>query len=137
MLGYLDTGAATTSTVTIQNLPSELTTQGYDVYVYLLGGVPNKGGGYRIVDATTGTQLEGYVSAQCSVNPTAHVQAIPTPPNPGTGTYILFSGVGSPNIRVEATTAGGYGLAATRGPPSTRSNWLPRPPRRLKPSWAS
>ena len=116
MTGYLDTGGATTSTVTIQNLPTGLTSAGYDVYVYLLGGVANKGGGYRIVDATTGAVLKNYVKAQCSVKPTAHVQAIPTETAPGTGTYLLFSGVASPNIKVEATTAGGYGFDAASSP---------------------
>ncbi|MBE7501036.1 MAG: Ig-like domain-containing protein [Verrucomicrobiales bacterium] len=110
MTGYLDTGAATTSTVTVQNLPAELTSAGYDVYVYLLGGVPNKGGGYRIVDASSGAVLKDYVKAQCSVNPTAHVQAIPAGADPGTGTYVLFSGLASSNIRVEASTANGLGF---------------------------
>ena len=112
MTGYLDTGAATTTTVTIQNLPAQLTTGGYDVYVYLLGGIANKGGGYRIVDATSGAVLKDYVKAQAAVNPTAHVQAVPTATAPGTGTYVLFSGLASANIRVEATTAGGWGFAA-------------------------
>jgi hypothetical protein len=112
MTGYLDTGAATTSGVTFQNLPAQLTSAGYDVYVYLLGGVPNKGGGYRIVEATTGALLKDYVKAQCAVNPTAHVQAIPTATAPGTGTYILFSGPASPSIKVEATTAGGLGFGS-------------------------
>lgn len=37
--GYLDTGNATTTTVTVTNLPSQLTLGGYDVYVYDLSGV--------------------------------------------------------------------------------------------------
>ena len=110
MTGYLDTGAATTSTVTVQNLPAELTSAGYDVYVYLLGGVANKGGGYRIVDANSGAVLKDYVKAQSAVNPAAHVQAIPAGTDPGTGTYILFSGLASSNIRVEASTANGLGF---------------------------
>jgi len=110
MTGYLDTGAASTSSVTIQNLPEALTSGGYDVYVYLLGGVPAKGGGYRILDANSGAVLKDYVKAQCSVNPTAHVQAIPTATDPGTGTYVLFSGLASANIKVEATTDGGLGF---------------------------
>lgn len=113
MTGYLDTGAATTSSVTISGLPTELTSGGYDVYVYLLGGVPNKGGAYRIVDANSGTLLKGNVLAQSAVNPTAHVQAIPTATEPGTGTYVLFSGLSAANIRVEASTADGFGFGTT------------------------
>ncbi|HEY6231008.1 MAG TPA: Ig-like domain-containing protein, partial [Pyrinomonadaceae bacterium] len=51
MTGYLDTGAATTTKVQISNIPSNLTTPGYDVVVYALGGVGNKGGSYRVTDA--------------------------------------------------------------------------------------
>jgi hypothetical protein len=112
MTGYLDTGAATTTTVTIENLPTALTTGGYDVYVYLLGGVPAKGGGYRIVDATSGAVLKDYVKAQCSVNPAVHVRAIPSGTEPATGTYLLFSGLASANIKVEASTANGLGFGS-------------------------
>jgi type II secretory pathway pseudopilin PulG len=89
------------------------------VYVYLLGGVAAKGGGYRIVDATSGAVLKDFVMAQCPVNPTAHVQAIPTATDPGTGTYVLFSGVASANIKVEASTDGGLGFGTNPRAPIT------------------
>jgi len=64
MTGYLDTGAATATTVNINNIPDALTSKGYDVYVYALGGVPNKGGGYRITDASGTVTLADYVPLQ-------------------------------------------------------------------------
>jgi hypothetical protein len=112
MIGYLDSGAATTTTVTINNLPSKLTTGGYDVYVYFLGGYGNKGGGYRILDATTGSVLKGYIYAKCAVNPTDYLR-VPdntTTNNYGVGNYMVFTGLKAANIIVEATTAGGLGV---------------------------
>ena len=35
-IGYLDTGNATTTSVTITNVPAALTSLGYDVYVYAI-----------------------------------------------------------------------------------------------------
>jgi hypothetical protein len=113
MLGYLDTGAATTTTVTIQNVPEKLTSAGYDVYVYTLGGIGKKGGGYRILNATTGAVLKNYVKASAPTNPSAYAQVIPDPTKWAEGTYIVFSGLDSPNIKVEATTAGGLGYTTT------------------------
>jgi len=116
MTGYLDTTASSTTAITIGNIPPTLTSgAGYDVYVYILGGVPNKGGGYRILDGKSRAVLKGYVIAQCSVNPTNHV-AVPVglpPGQSGTGTYIVFAGLSAPNIVVEATTAGGLGFGTT------------------------
>src|SRR5262249_40904427 len=57
MTGYLDTGDATTSKVTLTGIPPEFTGSGYDVYVYTLGGSAGDGGGYRIV-STNGTVLK-------------------------------------------------------------------------------
>ena len=47
--GYLDTGVATTTSVTIKDLPAGLA-MGYDVICYLMGGVPHKGGAYWVED---------------------------------------------------------------------------------------
>ncbi len=112
MTGYLDTGAATTTTVTITGLPTELTSEGYDVYVYLLGGVPNKGGGYRIVSAATQAVLKDYVHAFCSVNPTSYVEVTGDPTLYNVGNYIVFKGLNAPGIVVEASTAGGHGAGS-------------------------
>ena len=63
MTGYLDTGAATTTKVEVDNIPSNLTTPGYDVIVYALGGAGAKGGSYRITDPT-GAVLADYVAVK-------------------------------------------------------------------------
>ena len=115
MTGYLDSGAATTTTVTITGLPSKLTSAGYDVYVYAIGGVGGKGGGYRIIDANTKAVLKDYVLAQAPTNSTAYVQ-VPTGLGAkvyGVGNYILFTGLTAQNITIEATTANGLGFGAT------------------------
>lgn len=111
MTGYLDTGNASTTTVNINNIPTDLTANGYDVYVYLLGGVAGRGGGYRI--NSTGGALTPWVDAQPPVNPTAHVEAVPTPGIWATGTYVRFRNLTAANIIVEASTEGGHGYGGT------------------------
>ena len=51
--GYLDTTDNTTTSVTIKDIPAAMA-MGYDVVLYLMGGVPNKGGliGSRMRAAT-------------------------------------------------------------------------------------
>ncbi len=44
MNGYIDSGNATTTMITITNLPADLTTPGYDVYVYALASVAGRAG---------------------------------------------------------------------------------------------
>jgi hypothetical protein len=111
MTGYLDTEAATTSHVTIAGIPETLTAgSGYDVYVYLLGGVAGKGGGYRIVDSA-GAVLKGYVLADCDVNPTSYKEV---PQNlaagvHGVGSYVVFKGLKAAAITIEATTVAPQG----------------------------
>jgi hypothetical protein len=115
MTGYLDTGSATTTTVTINNLPPQLTAGGYDVYVYLLGGIGDgRGGGYRVLDAATGSVLNDYAYVTGPANPTIHtpVPDVTGPENYGSGTYIVFSGLSAASITVEATTAGGKGVGS-------------------------
>src|SRR5882672_7453934 len=41
--GYLDTATGGTTLVTITNLPAELTTAGYDVYIYAVGDTGGRG----------------------------------------------------------------------------------------------
>jgi hypothetical protein len=114
MTGYLDTGAATTTQVTMSGLPSELTGN-YDVYIYLLGGVSGRGGGYRVTDSS-GNDLTGYKLGDIAPSPASYS------PDPGashtdTGTYVVFKGLTASDIIVEATTAGGYGFGgAPRAP---------------------
>jgi hypothetical protein len=110
--------------VTITGLPDKLTTAGYDVYVYALGGVAAKGGGYRILDAKTKEVLKDYVRVQGPAVPTSYIQAVPSedPTVWSTGNYVVFSGVGSANIIVEATTADGLGYMTTTGDPRAPMN---------------
>ena len=111
MTGYLDTGADTTSTVTISGIPEALTEQAYDVYVYALGGVAGRGGSHRIVDPANGSVLRDYIKSQSPGTPTEHV-LVPTddPTVWGAGTYLVFKGLTSSSITVEATTVDPWGF---------------------------
>lgn len=113
-LGYLDTGNATTTSVTITNIPGQLTGGGYDVYVYALGGVGGRGGAYRILDAT-GAVLKDYVRVLSITNSTTFVEAPidPASTNQAAGNYMVFTGLTAPAITVEATTANGFGISGT------------------------
>ena len=54
MTGYIDTGDANgqSAIVTVSGIPAEIVPLGYDVYVYMLGGVVGRGGDYTIGDVT-------------------------------------------------------------------------------------
>ncbi|MCF7765151.1 MAG: hypothetical protein K9N62_15900 [Verrucomicrobia bacterium] len=109
MGGYLDTGAPTTTTVTISNIP---VTGTYDVVVYANGGVAaGRSGAYRIVDAVTGAPLSDYVRSTSATSPTDYMQVPMNLPEGeyGAGTHIVFSGIKGANIKVEATTIAGLG----------------------------
>jgi hypothetical protein len=108
MTGYLDTGDATTTQVKISNIPTALTTPGYDVVVYALGGVGNKGGSYRVTDAA-GTVLADYVAFTALVNPTDYVAVGSNTASPNNGNYIVFKNLKADSIIVEATTENGLG----------------------------
>jgi hypothetical protein len=112
MTGYLDTGDATTTHVTILDIPPTLTAgNGYDIYVYALGGVAGgRSGGYRVLD-TVGTVLKGYVLATSDVNPSAFKE-VPQDGAAGVrgvGNYIVFRGLKAPSITIEASTEGAQG----------------------------
>jgi len=108
MLGYLDTGDPTTTTINISGLPAALTT-GYDVYVYLLGGTGgNRGGGYHITDAA-GATLRDYLIGDAPVNPTNFVRDLGLSHN-DKGNYLVFRGLTAPSIKIEATTEAPYGM---------------------------
>ena len=114
MTGYLDTGSATTTSVTISNIPPALVSNGYDVYVYDNGGVGGRGGGYRVLDGS-GHVLKDYVRAQSGTNLTGYVQVPVNLPagQYGVGNYIVFGGIGASTIKIEATTANKLGFGAT------------------------
>lgn len=119
MLGYLDTGAPTTTLVTITNIPSLLTSSGYDVYVYAMGGVGGRGGGYRILDAVSNAVLKEYVRVQSPTNSSTFIEAPidPSSTNHAVGNFMVFEGLTAPAIIVEATTASGYGFGGTHRAP--------------------
>ncbi len=113
LTGFLDTGNATTTTVSVNGLPSQLTSGKYDVVLYSVGGVPDRGGAFRVTDAN-GTELSGYQVILANANPTDHVLlANPTPATPSYGTYVVFKGLSAANIKIEATTENGFGQSGT------------------------
>ncbi len=112
LTGYLDTGASTTTTVEISNVPTELTSTGYDVYVYALGGVAGRGGGYSITDAS-GAALTDWVHAQSPANPTNYVQVVPQAGTWAAGNYMVFKNLSASSIKVLGSTANGHGFSGT------------------------
>jgi hypothetical protein len=131
MTGYLDSGAATTTTAKIANLPSQLTSSGYDVYVYLLSdtgqtGDKGRGGGYQITDGS-GTSLTGdWVRAYVMDTPTNWVRVLS---NNGTnysvGNYIVFTNLKSSTIIVQASTDNGLASGGTPRAPINAVQLVP------------
>lgn len=113
MTAYLDTANATTTRITITNLPGIYSTNGYDLYVYVLGGVSGRGGAYRITDLS-GNTIKQYQfgDTPASANPTVYVQD-PGVSHSDTGNYLKFSGLVARDIIIEATTENGLGLSGT------------------------
>lgn len=113
MVGYLDTGNATTTKITLNNIPTQLTGAGYDVVVYSLGGVSGRGGGFRITDAN-GTELKPVVLAVSPKNPTELTVVKPTDPAVhAPGTVIVFKNLKANAIIIEGSTENGWGLSDT------------------------
>jgi hypothetical protein len=126
MTGYLDTGAATTTTVDVAGLPTELTAteKGYDVYIYGLGGVAGRGGGYRVMSEGGAAALTETIRMQGPVNPTNYVEAVPGP-TWSVATYVKFKGLKAANIQVQATTADGNGYSGTPRAPICAIQFVP------------
>lgn len=114
MVGYLDTGNATTTTVTVRGLPAQLTGgAGYDVVVYTLGGVAARGGGFRITDVN-GTELKPVVLAVAEDKAPTLTKVSPTDPAVHAGgTYIVFKGLKVNEFILEGSTENGWGLSGT------------------------
>jgi len=126
--GYLDTGADDTTMVTISSLPGTFAQAAYDVYVYALGGVAGRGGGYRIVDGVSGEPLTDYILAQSPASPTAHAM-VPTddPAAWGEGTYMVFKQLTASSITVEATTVDPLGIGSPNRAPINAIQLIPSP----------
>jgi hypothetical protein len=110
MTGYLDTGAPSTTTVTISGIPPEFATVGYDVYVYFLGGVgpaiDARGGGYRIMGQTT------WKLGDAIDTPSTYVED-PGLSHSDRGDYLTFRGFLGDTIVIQASTDFGLGAGAT------------------------
>ena len=129
MLGYLDTGADGNgpAIVTIEDIPADLTTGGYDVYVYMLGGVGGRGGGYGVTDMNTntlrgflyGTGLTGLPSTYIEDGGADHTDS---------GDYLVLRGVAASSIRVEATTRDDFGFGGTERAPINAIQLVAREP---------
>ena len=118
MIGYLDTPTDGETRVTIRNIPAELTSSGYDLYIYALGGVSGRGGAYRVEDLDGNILVPTTTVVDRAGN---EVQALPficSSDNPGyfecpgledfsvPGNYIVFRGLTAPDIVIVATTQG-------------------------------
>ena len=126
MTGYLDTGNATTSTVTISGLPGSFAQGGYDLVVYGLGGVAGRGGGYRILDAASGMPLTDYIGAQSPEMPSEYAQVMADDPTGwGAGTYLVFEGLTAPDVTLEATTEAGQAFGGTPRAPVNAVQLVP------------
>ncbi len=125
MTGYLDTTDSSTTQVRLAGIPDALTAGGYDVYVYALGGVAGRGGGYRVLDAS-GAVLKDYVLAKSPANPVAHQQAVPAATH-ATGTYIVFSGLKATAITIEANAGAPRGTGDVGRAPINAIQLVPAP----------
>ena len=111
LTGYLDSDntAGGASVVNVSGLGPDFTENGYDVYVYCLGGVSGRGGYYTI----NGSQGKFGTSP---ANPSAHAE------DPGldgndTGTYVLFEDLNADafELRGDASVAGANFRAPING----------------------
>ena len=113
MNGYLDTGNATTTQVTVSGLPTQLTSGKYDVVVYTMGGVAGRGGGFRVTDLG-GTVLKDYVIAVGPANLGTWKEVVDTTAGTAAeGNYIVFRGLSAKDVIIEGTTENGLGQSGT------------------------
>ena len=94
--GYLDTGAATTTAVTITGIPQELQDAGYSVVCYIMGGVPEKGGGYWVED-DAGNILTDVLIGDSNVGSSEYVED-PGVDHSDMGNYVILKGLSAANI---------------------------------------
>ncbi len=123
LTGYLDTADATTTKVNIAGIPDALTAGGYDVYVYALGGVAGRGGGYRVV-SPTGTVLKPYILAKAPANPSSYQEVVAGATH-AAGTYMVFSGLKAGAITIEATSAAPQGTGSPARAPINAIQLVP------------
>jgi hypothetical protein len=111
MTGYLDQNTSTPSPtfVQIRNLPDDISTGTYDIYVYALGGVPGRGGEYTVNNVGPLYLIAGGDTGQ--FNSSFH-QAAGTDPGYGPddfGNYLVFKSQTGPVVTITATNFIGGG----------------------------
>jgi hypothetical protein len=92
MAGYLDTNDTSITTIEISDLDMTFTSGGYDVYVYMMGGVLDRGGTYTITGATFDETLENIQTAPFDGE---YIEG-------EEGNYLLFSGLSDADFTLEA-----------------------------------
>jgi hypothetical protein len=122
MSGYLDENTATPSPILIQvrNLPADIASGTYDVYVYALGGHSAKGGQYTCNNAGPLYFVPGGNMDNGPQTGPNFVQAAGTDPTYGSddyGNYIVFQGQTGPTVTITATN-----LFTTPGAGDPRAN---------------
>ncbi len=125
LTGYLATGDSTTTKVSLTNIPPEFTAGGYDLYVYVLGGTPGDGGGYRVVDPS-GAVIKDYVLFTNGNGPSSYVE-VPQGGARGSGNYIVFRSLHAGAIVVEATSQSPQGAGAEHSAPVNAIQLVPSP----------
>lgn len=112
MTGYLDTGNSTTSHVIVSGIPSQLTGNSYDVYVYALGGVAGRGGAFAVLNPADDSVIRDYKLVESPANPAAYVEDTGAD-RTQSGTYVVFKGLTASSIKIVGTTADGRGFSGT------------------------
>ena len=96
MTGYLDQNADdVTIRVRISNLPGDMAAS-YDVYVYMLGGVPDRGGDYTVNGVTKSGTVGGV-----GFNGPDYVED-PGQDHSTRGNYLLFRGLSGSTVDISA-----------------------------------
>jgi hypothetical protein len=108
MSGYLDHGHnfPSPTVMVISNLPSDIATGTYDVYVLALGGVSNRGGQYTCNNSGPLYLLAGGPSSNGPFTGPTYVQAKGDDPNYGSndyGNYLVFPNQTGGTIAITST----------------------------------
>jgi hypothetical protein len=101
MAGYLDTTDITVTTVNVTGLNGAGFNLGYDVYVYIQGGVNGRGGDYAIGS----TSIHHDTSA--AFNGSFIQDTTPTGPDTDGSNYVVFRNVSGDSFQLSATPSTG------------------------------
>ena len=124
MAGYLDTGGVgeTGVTIDVTNLPATLTSgTGYDVYVYIKGGVTGRGGDYTIGTTTKQNVVDAPFTG------TYTEDAVDPGSTPGSN-YLVYRGLTTPSFTLTTTPLiGGTARAPVNAIEIVKGNISPPP----------